>query len=132
MTVIVGKLLLADRMCQLGTEFVTPDPLDIFSALGVEAEVTGETQRTLKLEDVTGEDITFSYDASGRSVRLAWCNHLGRRVVNIFREGATLLRVNEEGGRTELVTEFKTTDTMGVLRFQVFPHVEVAEESLFS
>ncbi|WP_413801435.1 hypothetical protein [Streptomyces iranensis] len=128
----LAKFLLDDRTRQLGTEFVTPDPLEFSSALGVEAEVTGETQRTLKLEDVTGEDITFSYDANGRSVRLAWRNPSGRGVVNIFREGATLLRVNDEGGRTELVTEFRTVDTVGVLRLQVFPHAEVTEESLFA
>ncbi|MEU7243778.1 hypothetical protein [Streptomyces sparsogenes] len=114
------------------TEFVTPDHQDFLNTLGVEAEITGDTQRTLKFAEVTGEDLTFSYDATGQSVRVAWRNASGKNLVTIFREGATLLRITEEGGVTQLLTEFRTRDTAGQLVVQVFPDVQVEEKSLLS
>ncbi|MFJ2267433.1 hypothetical protein ACIOHO_13835 [Streptomyces sp. NPDC087849] len=114
------------------SEFVTPDPQEIVNALGVEPEITGETQRTVNLVDVTGEDLTLSYDAVGQSVNVRWCTPLGKVKLNLFREGAILLRVQEGGGATQLVVEFETRDTAGELRLQVFPEVSITETSLFS
>ncbi|WP_328625775.1 hypothetical protein OHA88_14105 [Streptomyces sp. NBC_00353] len=113
-------------------EFVTPDPQDIVNALGVEAEITGDTQRTLKLIDVTGEDLIFSFDSIGQSVSVSWCTSSGRDILKLFREGATLLRIVEEGGETQLLTEFETQDTTGELRVCIFPEVSITDNSLFS
>ncbi|WP_051878026.1 hypothetical protein [Streptomyces sp. NRRL B-24720] len=113
-------------------EFVTPDPQDIVNALGVEAEITGDTQRTLKLIDVTGEYLTFSFDSVGRSVSVSWCTSSGKDILRLFREGATLLRVVEEGGETQLLTEFETQDTTAELRVCIFPEVRIADRTLFS
>ncbi|MEV7238767.1 hypothetical protein AB0N06_34065 [Streptomyces sp. NPDC051020] len=114
------------------SEFVTPDPQEIVNALGVEPEITGETQRTVNLVDVTGEDLTLSYDAVGQSVTVRWCTPSGKVMLNLFREGAILLRVQEGDGETQLVVEFETRDTSGELRLQVFPEVSITETSLFS
>ncbi|WP_406494951.1 hypothetical protein OG936_13960 [Streptomyces sp. NBC_00846] len=113
-------------------EFVTPDPQDVVNALGVEPEITGETQRTVNLADVTGEDLTLSYDAVGQSVTVRWCTPSGKVILNLFREGAILLRVQEGDGETKIVVEFETRDTTGELRLQVFPEVSITETSLFS
>ncbi|MCM2411182.1 hypothetical protein [Streptomyces sp. RKAG290] len=114
------------------SEFVTPDPQEIVNALGVEPDITGETQRTVNLVDVTGEDLTFSYDAVGQSVTVRWCTPSGKVLLNMFREGAILLRVQEGDGETRLVVKFETGDTSGELRVQVFPEVSITETSLFS
>ncbi|MFI5628495.1 hypothetical protein ACIA8E_03710 [Streptomyces sp. NPDC051664] len=113
-------------------EFVTPDPRDFVNALGVEPEITGDTQWTLKLFDVTSEDLTFSFDSVGQSVSVSWCTSTGRDILKLFREGATLLRIVEEGGETQLVTEFETQDTAGELRVCIFPEVSITDNSLFS
>ncbi|MFI2114985.1 hypothetical protein ACH489_11005 [Streptomyces rubiginosohelvolus] len=113
-------------------QFVTPDPQDLVNALGVEPEVTGETQMTLMFADVTGEDLTFSYNAVGRSVSVHWNTKSGHPKLKIFREGATLLRIQETDGSTALFVEFATQDTAGVLELQIFPNVSVTETSLLS
>ncbi|MFF3060766.1 hypothetical protein [Streptomyces sp. NPDC057909] len=113
-------------------EFVTPDPRDFVNTLGVEPEVTGDTQRTLRLFDVTGEDLTFSFDSVGQSVSVSWCTSTGRDILKLFREGATLLRIVEESGGTQLLTEFETQDTTGELRVCIFPEVSVTDNSLLS
>lgn len=115
----------------MGTEFVTPDRHVFLDALGVEAQITGETQLKLKLIDVTGEDFEFSFDITGRSIRVAWQNASGKELLTIFREGATLLRIAEGAGTTKLVTNFETRDTTGELAIQVFPEIKVEEKSLF-
>ncbi|MFE6699812.1 hypothetical protein [Streptomyces sp. NPDC057718] len=113
-------------------QFVTPDPQDLVNALGVEPETTGETQMTVSLFDVTGEDLTFSYNVVGQSVSVHWNTESGDPALKLFREGATLLRIQEGDGVTELVVEFETQDTTGTLGLRVFPNVSVMETSLLS
>ncbi|MFD6658907.1 hypothetical protein ACFWEB_27630 [Streptomyces parvus] len=113
-------------------QFVTPDPQDLVNALGVEPEITGEAQMTLTLLDVTNEDLTFSYNLIGKSVSVHWNTESGNPKLKLFREGATLLRIQEGDGVTALVVEFTTQDTMGVLELQIFPNVSVMETSLLA
>lgn len=111
---------------------MTPDPQLLVNAFGVEPEVTGETQSTLRFKSVTGEDLTFSYDDVGRSVAFSWLSDSGEVRMRLLREGARLLRVVEEGGRTGLLVEFRTADTVGELRVQIFPAVSVTESLLLA
>ncbi|MGW1291788.1 hypothetical protein [Streptomyces sp. NPDC002533] len=113
-------------------QFVTPDPQDLINALGVEPEITGETQMTLVLFDVTGEDLTFSYNTVGQSVSVHWNAKSGDPKLKLFREGATLLRIQEGHGGTAIVIEFATQETTGSLELQIFPNVSVTETSLLS
>ncbi|NED00293.1 hypothetical protein G3I55_01255 [Streptomyces sp. SID6648] len=113
-------------------QFVTPDPQDLVNALGVEPEITGEAQMTLMLLDVTNEDLTFSYNPIWQSVSVHWNTKSGAPKLKLFREGATLLRIQEGDGVTALVVEFATQDTMGVLELQIFPNVSVMETSLLA
>ncbi|MGW0703784.1 hypothetical protein ACWD0A_31660 [Streptomyces sp. NPDC002867] len=112
--------------------FTTAAPHVLLDALGVEPEVTGETQRTLRFKEVTGEDLTFSYDEVGRSVAVSWLTETGYARLSLFREGASLLRVIEEGGATGLSVEFRTSDTAGELRLTVFPVVSIVEKVLLA
>ncbi|MFF8846795.1 hypothetical protein ACF08N_29455 [Streptomyces sp. NPDC015127] len=114
------------------SEFVTPDPQLLINAFGVAPEITGETQRTLRFKEVTGEDVTFSYDAIGRSVGVSWLTDSGELRMRLFREGARLLRVVEEDGRSCLLVEFRTADTAGELKVQILPVVSVTESMLFA
>ncbi|MEV4920793.1 hypothetical protein AB0K47_28805 [Streptomyces tirandamycinicus] len=116
----------------MSSEFITPEPQDFVNALGVEPNISGDTQRTLKLSDVIGEDVTFSYDAVGGSVRVAWRAASGGDLISIYREGATLLRIIEDDDGTRLLIEFRTRDTVGELRVQVFPELSISESQLLS
>ncbi|MEV4683246.1 hypothetical protein [Streptomyces kurssanovii] len=80
------------------SEFVTGDPQLLVNTFAVEPEMTGE-------------DVTFSYDDARRSVAFSWFSDSGEVSMRLFREGARRLRVEEEGGRTGLLTEFGTADT---------------------
>lgn len=111
-------------------EFVTPDPQDFVNAFGVEPVITGETIRTIRFFDVTGEDLVFSYDSIGRSVSLTWQPERGKIAVRSFREGATLLRIIDQPDASKMVVDFSTEDTVGRLDIQIFPCVEISERTL--
>ncbi len=105
---------------------LTPEPRDFAEALGVEpVEVEVEAQE-LDLTEVVGEPLKFSFHAVERSIRLRW----GR--VDIYREGATRLRIVESPGRTGLYVDFATDTMTGTLRIEVFPEVSVDDELLFT
>lgn len=55
-----------------------------------------------------------------------------RESVRIYREGATLLRVHEEGGNIETVIEFSSGSQVGNVRIVLGDRVEVDESALFS
>ncbi|WP_086831542.1 hypothetical protein [Streptomyces sp. NRRL B-24572] len=110
--------------------FSVPDLHRFAESLGVDpVEIEADTQE-IDLEDVTGESLRFSFSTAGRSIRLLWTRESG--TVDIFREGATRLWIEEGGRETILCTEFATGSIKGSLRLRVFPHIELKDELLFS
>ncbi|WP_435187557.1 hypothetical protein [Streptomyces sp. bgisy126] len=104
----------------------TPEPRDFAEALGVEpVEVEGEAQE-LDLTEVVGEPLRFSFHVVERSIRLRWGH------VDLYREGATRLRIVESPGRTGLYVDFETGPMTGTLRIEVFPEVTVDDVLLLS
>ncbi|MEU0624345.1 hypothetical protein ABZ329_26275 [Streptomyces rubiginosohelvolus] len=119
-------------MSVLSREFVTPSSQEFVNALGVEPECVEGTVQVLRLGEVTGEEVTFAYDAVGRSVRVTWFSSSGDTVMDIYREGGELLRITEDGNSTGILAEFSTGGSKGEIRLQVFPAIQLTEESLIS
>ncbi|MFC7928628.1 hypothetical protein [Streptomyces cinereoruber] len=106
--------------------FVTPEPRAFTESLGVEPVETGEGVLELDLTEVTGEPLRLDFNPLGGSVRLR------RDGLDLYREGATHLRIVEAPGRTALSVDFATGTTTGTLRIEVFPRVAVRDELLLS
>ncbi|MFB0632943.1 hypothetical protein [Streptomyces sp. AB3(2024)] len=116
----------------MSPEFTTPPPQAFVDAFGVEPTAEGEHGYTLYLSEITGQDITFSYNAMMQSVALFWTPSAEGIPIRIHREGATLLRILEEFQKTKIVVEFRTEDTIGHMTLQVFPSLEFHEETLIT
>lgn len=88
--------------------------------------------QVLRLGEVAGEEVTFTYDVVGRSVRVTWNSLSGDTLMDIYREGGELLRITEDGNSTGILAEFSTGGSKGEIRLQVFPVVRLTEESFIS
>lgn len=113
-------------------EFEVPDAQELVEALGVEPQyLEFEEVAVLNLSEICGEDLTFSYSAMGRSVRLSWRKE-ERSHMNIYREGATRLHVGTEDQSTSIDVHYGFADAEGLLKVQIFPYVKVEDRLLFS
>ncbi|MEU3470781.1 hypothetical protein ABZ716_23050 [Streptomyces sp. NPDC006687] len=110
--------------------FATPDPQEFLNTFGVDATLSGEWQYRLNFSDVVEGELEFSYDVIGRSVAVSWLPATGSGHFNTFREGATLLRIDDSAEWSRLVIDFSTQDTVGNLEIQIFPHVSISERTL--
>ncbi|WP_426403868.1 hypothetical protein ACN9M0_17495 [Streptomyces sp. R-07] len=110
--------------------FSVPDLRRFTESLGVDPVETESDTQEIDLTDVTGESLRFSFSPAGRSIRLLWIRESG--TVDIFREGATRLWIEEQDKETILCTEFAMGSTKGTLRLRVFPNLQLKDELLFS
>ncbi|GAA3393679.1 hypothetical protein [Streptomyces roseoviridis] len=111
-------------------EFTVPDLQNFAEAIGAEPTETQEGIYEIDLTEVGSEPIRFSFSPAGRSVRMVW--KVGDDVrVDIYREGATRLWIDEANGETSLCTEFSMGSVRGVLRLRVFPSAALRDELLF-
>lgn len=114
-------------------EFVVPTDEDVLDALGVEPELAepGAATRVVRIPRDDDEMITLSYDSPGRSVRLQ-LHHKERPLLDLFQEGAELLRIDSSSGSTVIAVDFRTESTVGRLEIQVWPDVFVRGNSLLA
>ncbi|MFK0203638.1 hypothetical protein [Streptomyces lavendulae] len=116
----------------MSPEFATPPPQAFINALGVEPTPEGEHGYTLHLSEITGQELDFSYNEIMQSVALSWLPSAEGIPIRIHREGATLLRIHEEFQQTKIIVEFRTEDTVGHMTLQVFPSLDLHEETLIT
>ncbi|MFB9903873.1 hypothetical protein [Allokutzneria oryzae] len=77
-----------------------------------------------------GDDfLGFSYDIVWRSVRVRWLRQEDV-LVDVFREGADRLVLEDGGAECGLAVDFRTASLAGQLRVQVFPRVAIRDELL--
>ncbi|GAB3988325.1 hypothetical protein GCM10029978_110420 [Actinoallomurus acanthiterrae] len=114
-------------------EFIVPTDEEVLYALGVEPEPAepDTATRVVRIPCDDGQVITLSYDSPGGSVRLQ-LHHNQRLLLDIFREGAELLRIDSGSGSTSVTVDFRTESTVGQLEVQVQPEVVVRENSLLA
>ncbi|TJZ50101.1 hypothetical protein FCH28_22530 [Streptomyces piniterrae] len=80
--------------------------------------------------DATGEDLTFSYSPTGASVRVQ-LRDAQETVLDIFREGATRLRIESNQEHSSVLIDFNDGVTSGMLTIQIFPRIRITDKMLF-
>lgn len=111
--------------------FNVPDFQFFAESIGMEPRESEGDSFEIDLTPVTGEEIRFSFSITGRSIRLIWKRSNGS-CVDIFREGATRLWIQEQGRETSLCTDFSLGSLHGTLRLCVFPVLDLRDELLIS
>ncbi|MGX4688755.1 hypothetical protein [Streptomyces sp. JNUCC 63] len=112
-------------------EFFTPDDEEVYEAIGEWPDSDENGARILTLRDVSGQSLTLSYDALGRSVRVRWVSNQGVEMVDVYREGATRLSFTSGGSAMNISIDFHMGECAGVMDIQVAPHLAVQDRLLF-
>ncbi|MFJ9178852.1 hypothetical protein [Streptomyces sp. NPDC102360] len=112
--------------------FQVPLETEFLEELGVEPTRSDDGDTfTLNLSETTGEPLSLTASEAARSVRIIW--DTGRsRTIDIYREGATYMRLSSRDSRTVIVIGFSLGGTQGELKLQVFPHIEISDQQLFT
>jgi hypothetical protein len=114
-------------------ELHVPDESEFLEFLGATATPGGaeEIVRSCPITVDAQNDLTFSYDITGGSVRCRW-HRQGVLVLGLFCEGATQLRLQRNDGATSIVVRFELESLTGQLAIQVHPAILVRDELLFA
>jgi phage baseplate assembly protein gpV len=109
-------------------EFVVPEDAEIVDAFGVDVESKESDPMTQSFDVVndSGDSVAISYDIAGRSVRVRW-NREGTPLLDLYREGATLLQVSDVG----VTVQFESAELTGKLTVQLRPTVEIRDALLY-
>ncbi|MGW2646762.1 hypothetical protein ACWC2T_18005 [Streptomyces sp. NPDC001393] len=113
-------------------EFIVPDDQEILEAIGEwpETEEDGEA-RFLSLQSEEQGVIRLSYQPTARSVRVRWLDRNGEEIVDLFREGATLMTVHSGANSAAISLEFQMGECAGVMEIQVLPKFAFKDHLLF-
>lgn len=114
-------------------EFVAPSDDEISAALGIEPE-SSEAEvatRTVKIGDEADDLLILSYDVPGRSIRLQW-KRSRRLLLDVFREGATLMRIHSNAASIAISIDFRTGQMSGRLDIQMQPEIVIRERDLLT
>ncbi|SEL37406.1 hypothetical protein [Rhodococcus maanshanensis] len=111
-------------------EIPAVDELSEFDQLDVERVV--DEPGTLILRSVTpgGDSVELVVDPLGRSVKLVWLVE-GRRILDVFREGATRLVVTHDKELLDIRVEFVVADLVGALQVSLGRVAYVKDALLF-
>ncbi len=115
-------------------QFVVPNDADFADAFGAVVEsVDGEEEyvRSVTLTTASGASLVLVYDSIGRSVSVRLVDS-GVILLDLYREGATLLSVESARGSTGVVVAFETEELAGKLVVQIFPDLKVSDTMLFA
>lgn len=115
----------------MSREFVVPSDLEVFEKLEVWPEEDDEGVRLLTFPSEGRGKFIFSYDSLGSSVRLRWSDEAGEEVLDVFREGATLMRVESGVSLKAISVTFDLNGLSGTLNIQVAPTVGILDRMLF-
>ncbi|GAA4039132.1 hypothetical protein [Streptomyces shaanxiensis] len=114
-------------------EFVVPDDQEILETIGEWPGTEEESgARHLTLQGEENESITFSYDALARSVRVRWKNRSGEEIIDVFREGATCMKVHSDKSTTHISLDFHMGECSGRMEIRLFPSFAIKDHLLFT
>ncbi|GGU71347.1 hypothetical protein GCM10010211_41170 [Streptomyces albospinus] len=111
-------------------KFEAPDPDSFTEEFG--AAVVRDSEDDVYLIDfaeVTGQDLTFSYNVTAGSVRVQ-LRDAQDVVVDVFREGATRLRIASDKTQSSLMVDFDAGEFCGSLCVQIFPRAKITDRLL--
>ncbi|MFI6433250.1 hypothetical protein [Rhodococcus oryzae] len=78
-----------------------------------------------------GDLVELTLDPLGRSIRLVWISD-GRRLVDVYREGATRFDVSQEPGSAVLRVAVEYDDAAGLLEVGIGYEVSVKDRLMFN
>ncbi|MFI9388968.1 hypothetical protein [Kutzneria sp. NPDC052558] len=112
-------------------EFTVPDDRELVELFGVASEALDgvESTRLLRLVSENDDEVHLVYDTPGRSIHLKWLRR-GMCVVEIFREEAVRLSVEDDDGKAFVSIAFDSNSLFGELRVQVRPRIWVSDRLL--
>jgi hypothetical protein len=99
----------------MSAPFVVPADDEILDAVGVVPTSEDDFESKEIVLGLGGEDtMKVSYSQVGGSVRLVWTRG-DRLVLDLFREGATLMQLDSRDARITLRVEFDVTQARGAI-----------------
>jgi hypothetical protein len=112
-------------------ELVAPSAQEFLETFGVEPVSSGSesTVRTIDFDVDDQNLVSFSYDAVGRSVRIVWKVD-GRVALDLFREGAVLIRLCRDGDRASVEVDSETDSLAGKIEITLAPEVQIKDKLL--
>lgn len=115
------------------SEFLVPSDDEWLDGFGVTSAPVEDEETTREVRVALTDDtvVTISYDVVGRSVRFTWGTGASS-VIDLYREGATRLSLEDRSGATFVIAEFGLDSLHGTLEFQVFPDVKLTDRLLIS
>ncbi|MFJ9948802.1 hypothetical protein [Kitasatospora sp. NPDC091207] len=111
--------------------FIVPSDSAFLEALGEEptSPDAADSSRTITLESGADDRVVFSFDVPGTSVRIQWLRK-SKTVLDLFREGATLVRLESDRGNQLITVSFHTDSLAGDLSIQIWPEVAITDRLL--
>ncbi|OKI00209.1 hypothetical protein A6A06_23930 [Streptomyces sp. CB02923] len=107
-----------------------PDSNRFAEEFGVTPEGRADDDvQSVNFLEVTGQDLTLSYSSLERSVRLR-LRQGQEELIDIYREDATLMRIDTSKGSTGITVAFSMGEVDGELRIQVFPSIKIYDQLL--
>ncbi|MFJ6699317.1 hypothetical protein ACIQM4_24990 [Streptomyces sp. NPDC091272] len=113
-------------------EFTTPEQQEFLDTFGEWPVVIEGNVHQVTLYDEKRETLVLSFDPLGQSIRIRWTDSDGRELLDVFREGATHLRITNAPGSAGLVAQFKLEEQIGEMHIQVFPGISIRDQMLFA
>lgn len=108
-------------------EFIVPSDQEILEAVCEWPEEEGET-RIITLQGENSDSIIFSYNSLATSIRILWKNEDSEEVLDIFREGATLMRVGSTAHGSFISIQFDTGDFSGRTEISISSKFRVTDQ----
>ncbi|GGP31353.1 hypothetical protein GCM10018980_65220 [Streptomyces capoamus] len=112
-------------------EFIVPDDEEILDLIGEWPDTVDSGARLLTWQGSEGDSLTFSYDTLSRSVRARWTSGNGDELLDLYREGATRLRVSSTASATYISVEFHMGECAGEVVIQASPKLSVQDRLLY-
>ncbi|UOT04245.1 hypothetical protein MPY17_00220 [Rhodococcus opacus] len=111
-------------------EIPAPDELARFHQIASEPLPDTPGGYILRASTDRGGDVELVVDPLGRSIRLRF-SVLSHLVFDLFREGATRLRLTETDGSLVIAIEFEAGEIAGTLHISVGSTINVKDSLLF-
>lgn len=111
--------------------FRVPTEQDLLETLGIESEPVGDEEyvRSISLTARNGQRLSLTYDIPAGSIRLQLSAGSGS-LVDMVREGASLMSVYSTGGSVEIHLDFRTGSTAGGLSIRIGEDVRLYDQTL--
>jgi hypothetical protein len=110
--------------------FEVPEYHEFLDILGITPDTIDEHGAGRLTFQTDTETLAVTFDPLGRSFHCRWSRH-SAVVVEIFREGATRLRLRTAGNENYIAVDFETDSEQGYIELQVSPVFTLRDQLLW-